>query len=298
MQRLYGGIELGGTHCVCAVAYAPGAVLQSSAFATTTPQQTLRQAIAFFLPYAGQLVAVGIGSFGPLARGVADGRFTGIATTPKPGWSHTDLVTPLQQALAVPIAVDTDVNAAALAESRWGAAQGLDTWLYLTIGTGIGGGAMVHGRLLHGLLHPEMGHLRIPHDWQSDPFPGHCPYHGDCLEGLASGTALAARWGMSGALLPVDHPAWPLEAHYLALGIITLVCVCAPQRILMGGGVMQQHHLFPRIRAAVQRGLNGYLQVPALLQHIETYIMPPALGDRAGVIGALTLAQLASPQMR
>jgi fructokinase len=189
------------------------------------------------------------------------------------------------------VALDTDVNAAALGEHAWGAARGLNTFLYVTVGTGIGGGAMVHGRLVHGLLHPEMGHIRIPHDRTDDPFPGTCPYHGDCLEGLAAGPALAARWGQPGAMLPAEHPAWQLEARYLALGLTTFLCVLAPQRIIMGGGVMQQTRLFPLLRQEVQRLLNDYVQVPALGPEIDNYIVPPALGNQAGVLGAIALAR-------
>jgi len=182
------------------------------------------------------------------------------------------------------------VNAAALAEQRWGAAQGLDTFLYVTVGTGIGGGAMVNGRLLQGVLHPEMGHIRIPHDWQADPFPGLCPYHGDCLEGLTSGPALEARWGKPAHTLPADHPAWPLAARYLALSLVTFICILVPQRIIMGGGILHQEHLFPRVRYEVRQLLNNYIQVSELHDQLDNYIVPPALGDQAGVLGALALA--------
>ncbi|HEY7709729.1 MAG TPA: ROK family protein, partial [Candidatus Entotheonella sp.] len=245
---------------------------------------------AFFSPYRDRLAGLGIGSFGPLDLQPASPTFGWITSTPKPGWAPTDLVGTLRQALAVPIALDTDVNAAAFGECHWGAAQGLDTFLYITVGTGLGGGAMVNGQLLHGLLHPEMGHLRIPHDWQADAFAGTCPYHGDCLEGLAAGPALAARWGQASETLPDDHPAWALEAHYLALGLVGFICTLMPQRMIMGGGVMQRSQLFPLIQREVQQLLNGYIQTPALASHIESYIVPPALGERAGVLGAIALA--------
>ena len=179
------------------------------------------------------------------------------------------------RALNLPVAFDTDVNGAALGEGRWGAAQGLDTFIYLTIGTGIGGGAMVGGSLLHGLLHPEMGHVRLPHDRQQDPYPG--------------------RWGRPAETLPVDHPAWSLEAHYLALGLVNFIVTLSPQRMILGGGVMEQAHLFPLVRRRVLELLNGYVQSPRLLEAIDTYIVPPALGRRAGVLGALALAQQAGP---
>jgi fructokinase len=201
------------------------------------------------------------------------------------------VVGPLRQALGLPVGFDTDVNGAALGEWRWGAAQGLESVVYLTIGTGIGGGALVHGRPLHGLVHPEMGHMRLPHDRQTDPFAGACPYHGDCWEGLASGPALQQRWGQPAATLPPEHPAWPLEAHYIAQGVANLVCALSPQRLVLGGGVMSQPHLFPLIRAEVQRLLNGYVQSPALLDGIDAYLVPPALGPLSGVLGALVLAE-------
>jgi fructokinase len=235
-------------------------------------------------------MALGIASFGPLDPRPNSASFGYITSTPKLDWSYTDLAGTLSRALGLPVAFDTDVNGAALAEQRWGAARGLETFLYVTVGTGVGGGAMVHGRLLHGLLHPEMGHIRIPHDWQADPFPGLCPYHGDCLEGLASGPALAARWGMPADTLPVDHPAWSLEARYLALGLVTFICILMPQRIIIGGGVLHQEHVFPRVRYEVQQLLNNYIRVSELHAQLDAYIVPPALGDQAGALGALALA--------
>lgn len=292
-MNLYAGLEAGGSKCVCIVGSNPNDIRAETRFATTTPAETIARAIAFFRPYRDRLVGLGIGAFGPLDPRLDSPSFGCITSTPKPGWAQTDVAGALRQALDLPVAFDTDVNAAALGEYRWGAAQGLDTFLYLTVGTGIGGGAMMNGCLLHGLLHPEMGHIRLPHDWQVDPFPGCCPYHGDCLEGLASGPAIEARWGQPGITLPHDHPGWTLEVHYLALGLVTLLCTLSPQRIILGGGVMQQTHLFPRMRHEVQRFLNGYMQLPALRDSIDTYIVPPALGNRAGVLGAMALAQQA-----
>ncbi len=287
---LYAGLEAGGTKWVCAVGTGPDDIRAYTQFATTTPAETMAHAVAFFHAYRSGLRALGIASFGPLDPRPHSASFGHITSTPKPGWARTDLAGTLSRALGLPVAFDTDVNAAALAEQRWGAAQGLDTFLYVTVGTGIGGGAMVNGRLLHGLLHPEMGHVHIPHDRQADPFPGLCPYHGDCLEGLASGPALAARWGQAADTLPNDHPAWALEAQYLALGLVAFVCILAPQRIIIGGGVMHQAHLFPRLRQEIQSLLNDYIQVPELCDQLDDYIVPPRLGDRAGVLGALALA--------
>lgn len=293
-SQLVGGIEAGGTKFVCALGTGPDDIRAEERFATTSPDETLAKAVAFFRQQAavhGSPAAVGIGSFGPLDPDPSSPAFGRITTTPKPGWGNIDVAGTIGVALGVPVGFDTDVNAAALGEQRWGNAVGLDTFLYLTIGTGIGGGAMVNGQLLHGLIHPEMGHIALPHDWTADPFPGRCPYHGDCLEGMASGPAIAERWGKPGHELAADHPAWQLEAHYLALALRTFICTLSPRRIIMGGGVMQQQQLFPLIRRDVQDVLNGYVQSPLITERIEAFIVPPALGSRSGVAGALALAQ-------
>ena len=237
----------------------------------------------------GPLEAIGIASFGPLDPNPASPTFGHITTTPKPGWANADLGGAIQRAFNLPIGFDTDVNGAALAEGRWGAAVGLDTFIYFTIGTGIGGGAMVNGRLLHGLLHPEMGHIPLPHDWKQDPFPGKCPYHGDCFEGMAAGPAIEARWQTKGQELTSDHPAWELEAHYIALALRSVICMMSPQRIILGGGVMDQPQLFPLVRQKTVKSLNGYVQSPAIVNNIDRYIVPPALGNQAGVLGAIAL---------
>lgn len=290
---LWGGIEAGGTKFVCAVGTGPDDLRAEVRFPTTAPEETIGRAIEFFEEQSRHepLSAVGIASFGPVDPSPASRTFGYITTTPKLGWAHVDFAGTVRRALGVPVGFDTDVNVAALGEGRWGAAQGLDTYVYLTIGTGIGGGGVVDGRLLHGLVHPEMGHIPIPHDRESDPYPGGCPYHGDCLEGLATGPAIEERWGQRAETLPADHPAWPLEAHYLALGLASFICILSPQRIIMGGGVMRQEHLFPMIREEVKVILNGYIQSPAILEAIDSYIVPPSLGNRSGVLGAIALAQ-------
>ncbi|HXV43737.1 MAG TPA: ROK family protein [Anaerolineae bacterium] len=292
-MQLFGGIEAGGTKFVCAVGTGPDDVRAETRFPTTTPQETIGQAIAFFTEQARKepLAAIGIASFGPVDPNPAAPTFGYITTTPKPGWANTDLAGQIGRALGVPVGFDTDVNGAALGEQRWGAAQGLDTFIYLTIGTGLGGGGLVNGRLMHGLIHPEMGHVRLPHDWAADPFAGACPYHGDCLEGMAAGPAMEKRWGQRAETLPADHPAWALEAHYLALGLVNFICTLSPQRIIMGGGVMAQPQLFPLIRRKTQELLNGYVQSPEILTRIDQYIVPPGLGNRAGVLGAIALAE-------
>jgi fructokinase len=290
-MSLLGGIEAGGTKFVCAVGTGPDDLWAEVRFLSTTPEETIGQAIQFFQQQKDPLAAIGIASFGPLDPKPDSPTFGYITTTPKPGWAHTDLAGPIRRALGVPVGFDTDVNVAALGEHRWGAAHGLDTFVYLTIGTGIGGGGMVNGKLIHGLMHPEMGHIRIPHDRDMDPYTGFCPYHGDCLEGLAAGPALEGRWGQRGETLPAGHPAWPLEADYLAFGLVNIICILSPQRIILGGGVMQQSQLFPLVRRRVRELLNGYIPVPAILDQIDDYIVPPGLGDRAGVLGAIALAQ-------
>lgn len=296
-RRAYGGIEAGGTKWVCAVGTGPDDIRAETRFPTTTPLETLGRAIAFFrAAQVDELLEVlGVGSFGPVDLDLTSPTYGFITTTPKPGWAQTAVAAPLQQALGVRVAFDNDVNVAALGENRWGAAQDCAYTVYITVGTGIGAGVLIAGQLLHGLVHPEVGHLRLPHDWQRDPFPGNCPYHGDCLEGLASGPALAKRWGQPAETLPPDHPAWPLQAHYLALALVNLICTLSPQRIVLGGGVMSQPQLFTLIRSEVQRLLNGYVQAPAILEHIDQYLVPPALGGRSGVLGAIALAQQALP---
>lgn len=289
---LYGGIEAGGTKFVCAVASSPNDFRDEIRFPTTTPEETLAQAIDFFQTHHARepLQAVGVACFGPIDPHPASPTFGYVTTTPKPHWAQTDIVGRLQAALKLPVGFDTDVNGAALGEHRWGAAQGLDTFVYLTIGTGLGGGGMVNGKLLHGLMHSEMGHMRVPHDLSHDPYPGQCTYHGDCWEGLACGPAIEGRWQTKGQHLAPDHPAWALEAHYLALGVVNIIMTLSPQRIIMGGGVMDQQQIFPMLRRDVQRLLNGYIQKPEILEHIDQYIVPPGLGNRAGVLGAVALA--------
>ncbi len=295
-MQVYGGIEAGGTKTLCAVGRGPDDLRALVRFPTTTPDETISQAIQFFrqAQESESLAAIGIASFGPLDPNPGSSTFGYITTTPKPGWAHTDFAGPISRELQLPVGFDTDVNGAALAEHRWGAAQGLDSFIYLTIGTGIGGGGMVNGRLIRGLSHPEMGHIRIPHDRMLDPYAGSCPYHGDCLEGLACGPAMEERWGHRAETLPEEHTAWPLEANYLALGLMNLISILLPQRIIMGGGIMRQLSLFPLVRSRVQELLNRYLQVSMILERIDDYIVAPGLGSQAGVLGAIVLAEKAA----
>jgi fructokinase len=291
---LFGGIEGGGTKFVCAVGTGPEDIRAETRFPTTTPVETLSRAISFFKQQSkeiGPLFAMGVVCFGPVDPDPTSPSFGTVLPTPKPGWSNADIVGPLHSALNLPVGFDTDVNGAALAEARWGAAQGCDPVLYITIGTGIGGGVLINGNLLHGLLHPEMGHIRIPHDVGTDPFPGVCPFHADCFEGLASGPALEKRWGQKAETLPVDHPAWDLEAHYIALALANFILTLSPQKIVVGGGVAQQTHMLSLVRKKTQTVLNGYVQSPKVNQSIADYIVLPALGGSAGVLGAIALAK-------
>ena len=294
-MTLYGGIEAGGTKFVCAVGSGPDEILAEIRISTESPDATLGCVIDFFKQQQKkhEIAAIGVASFGPVDPDPESPTFGYITNTPKPGWAHTPVVPLLQRAFGIPVGFDTDVNVAALGEHRWGAAMGVDTFVYLTIGTGIGGGGMVDGKLMHGLLHPEMGHIAIPHDWVRDPFKGVCPFHGDCWEGLANGPALEARWGQPGETLPPEHEAWKLEAHYLAWGVANIMMILSPKMVVMGGGVMEQEHIFPLVRRNVKFHLNGYIQSETVLEGLDDYIVPPALGGRSGVLGAIALAQQA-----
>jgi len=298
---LLGAVEAGGTKFVCAAGTGPDDLRATHRFPTTDPGETLGRTLDFFRRLEreeGPLEAVGVGSFGPVDPDPGSPRWGWITSTPKDGWRETEFAPLLERELGVPAGFDTDVNAAALGERRWGAARGLDTFVYITVGTGLGGGGMVGGRLMHGLLHPEMGHMRIPRDPERDPFPGICPYHGDCLEGLAAGPALEKRWGRPAGELPDHHPAWELEATYLAHGMANLTLVLSPRRIVMGGGVMRRRSLFPRIRDRVRELLAGYIEAPEVGEGIDDFIVPPGLGDRSGVLGALALAERAARSSR
>jgi fructokinase len=286
-MALCGGIEAGGTKFVCAVGARPHTLEASTLIPTTTPTETLQRVIAFFQPYA--LRSLGLATFGPIDLDRASSTYGRILSTPKLAWQGCPIGGIVQTALGVPVAVDTDVNAAALAESIYGAGQGCDPLVYLTVGTGIGGGAVVQGRPLRGLMHPEMGHMLLARA-PGDTRPSGCPFHQDCLEGLASGQAIRARFGAP-ETLPSAHQAWDLEALYLGQALATIAMILSPQRIVIGGGVMHQSHLLPRIREACARALHGYLPRLKTPSDFEAYIVAPALGDQAGVIGALCLAE-------
>ncbi|MCU0523309.1 MAG: ROK family protein [Elainella sp. Prado103] len=301
---LVGGIEAGGTKFVCAVGRDPTDVAQpvnriEFSSQTGSPDQVLAQVIGWFRQQEkrlGQpLAAIGIGCFGPIDRHPDSPTYGHITTTPKLGWGNFDMVGAIRQGWPhIPIEFDTDVNAAAFGEYRWGTGQGCEDFVYITIGTGIGGGAVVGGRLLHGLVHPEMGHMllrRIP----DDPFPGLCSRHGACWEGLCSGPAIHARAGRSAIELDPADPAWIYTTRYTAYALANLTCILSPQRIILGGSVRKGGQLgetrfMQRVREEVQTALAGYIVSPLLQAGIQDYIVVPQLGDDAGVCGALALA--------
>ena len=294
MNKIFAGIEAGGTKFVCAVGNSSGEVLERESFPTTSPKETMECVNDFLARMHAkyQLSAIGIASFGPIDPDPASTRYGQITTTPKPGWGHFDIVGHVQKRFNLPIGFDTDVNGAALGESRWGSGQGLDSLVYWTVGTGIGAGGLLAGKMMHGLIHPEMGHTFVNHDKIKDPFPGVCPFHKDCLEGLASGPAMNARWKVKSATdLPADHRAWDLEAEYLGYAMANCIATLSPKKIIIGGGVMFRAELYGKIRKKTQELLNGYIQHRMILEDIEHYIVAPGLGNNAGVCGAFALAE-------
>ncbi|MDZ4248619.1 MAG: ROK family protein [Candidatus Nanopelagicales bacterium] len=303
-MRMIGGVESGGTKTVCVVGTDPETITSRTRIPTTSdPVETLGEVAEFFAAQcaaAGPLAAIGIGSFGPCDPNPTSPTYGYVTSTPKPGWTNTDVSGVLAAQMRergigeVPVVFDTDVNAAALGEQRFGAGRGVSSLVYLTVGTGIGGGAMIDGRLAHGLIHPEMGHIRIPRPAQElARFAGVCPFHGDCWEGVASGPAMAARWGQSAEDLRPDHPAWDLEAEYIASGLHALVCVLSPERIILGGGVGSVPHLLRRVRPRLVDSLAGYIASPMITERTLEYVVGPGLGNDSGVVGALALAQTA-----
>lgn len=295
---LIAAIEAGGTKFNCAVGTGPGDLRMTARIATTDPTETLREVMAFLdqaSKQVGQFSAIGVGSFGPVDLRRGSDTYGYITTTPKPGWKYTDLLGALGEIFHVPVGFDTDVNAAALGEYTWGNGRSCDPLVYITVGTGIGGGVLINGQPLHGMLHPEIGHLLVPAILSDAPEPdGICPFHGSCLEGLISGPAIAARWGAPADSFPPEHECWGEFSTLMALGLANLILTLSPQRIILGGGVMHQDHLFPMIREEVQRILNGYMQTRELMEDIDNYIVPPALGDEAGILGAIALGMQAA----
>ena len=283
---LIGAIEAGGTKFVCGIGNEEGDIIERIDFPTEQPEPTLEKVITYF--QANKVDSIGIGSFGPIDIDRSSPTYGYVTTTPKPGWAGFDFVGTLKNMIPVPCEWDTDVNAAALGEATWGAAKGLDSCVYYTIGTGVGVGVYAEGKLIHGLMHPEGGHI-LTRRHPDDDFAGVCPYHGDCLEGMAAGPALAARWNAKGYELPRDHKAWEIEAFYIAQAVTGMILTVSPKKIILGGGVMKQSQLFPYVRDEVRRNLNGYVGAKEIISDIDHYIVPPGLGDNAGLCGALAL---------
>lgn len=290
---LVGGLETGGTNFNCVIGYGNGEIIARQTLPTTSPTETLARVGAFFeagMAVHGPIKALGIAQFGPVGINGADENYGKILLTAKPGWSYTDIVGYFSNILDIPIAFQSDVNGAAVGEYYIGAAVGCDNFVYVTVGTGIGGGVFVNGRLLNNFTHPEIGHMMVPQDMTRDAFQGSCPLHGNCLEGLASGLAIRERWGDAAENLGPDHPAWELEARYLAALCVNLSCCCAPEKIILGGGIMQQQQIIPMVRDNFLHLMQGYM--PRLNpDSIGQYIILSGLAGDAATRGALILAQ-------
>jgi len=293
---ILGAIEGGGTKFVVGIGNEKGEVLDRASFPTTKPEETMARVVEYFKDK--NVEAIGFGCFGPIDPDPNSPTYGYITKTPKPYWSDFDAVGPLREAFPdTPIGFDTDVNGACLGEVFFGHGKGLDSVIYLTIGTGVGGGAYCEGHLVHGLVHPEMGHIKLVQR-EDDPYKGKCPFHGTCLEGMTAGPAIEDRWGIPAKELAPDHPAWDLEAYYLGQALANLILILSPKKIILGGGVMHQSHLFPMIGKYVQENLNGYVQHDTILKDIDNYIVWPKLGDNAGLCGSLALAMDALDKAR
>lgn len=287
---MLGGIEAGGTKFVCAVGKEDGTIIDRIEFPTTMPDETIEKVIRYFRQFS--LQAIGIGSFGPVNNDKTSKTYGTITATPKAGWRHYPFLQTVKNEMKIPVGFSTDVNAAALGEFLFGEARNLDSCLYITIGTGIGAGAIVEGWLLQGLSHPEMGHIYIRRH-PDDVYQGKCPYHKDCFEGLASGPAIEARWGKKAADLSDMNQVWELEGYYIAQALAQYILILAPKKIILGGGVMQQKQVFSYIYQYVPKNMNNYLDFSELSVNIGDYIVPPRLGSNAGIIGTLVLAHQA-----
>ncbi|MDO5435046.1 MAG: ROK family protein [Clostridia bacterium] len=285
---IYGALEAGGTKMVLSIGNEDHELLERVSIPTENPDIVIPQMTEWFA--SRKIASLGIGTFGPVDLNPASETYGWITSTPKLAWQNCALMPLMRDKLGVPVSIDTDVNAAALAEYRLGAAKGLHSCLYVTVGTGIGGGLIVEDRLVHGMMHPEIGHILLRSS-ADDPSPaGFCPYHKGCAEGLASGPAIEKRWGMKANELPEDHIAWDIEADYLAQVCMNAVCAFSPEIIILGGGVMHRKHLFLLIRSRVKELLNNYIRVPQIMEKIDEYIVSPGLGDNSGALGALLLA--------
>jgi fructokinase len=287
------GIEGGGTKFVCAYGSNPHNLKDRVLIKTQSPEITLQELIEYIRSVQKQcaIQAIGLAVFAPIDLDPASVTYGYITSTPKKDWEYCNIVGALQTIFHLPVGFDTDVNGAALGEYRWGAAQGVKDFVYLTVGTGIGGGAIMNGKLVHGAMHPEMGHLLIPQH-KNDSFEGVCSYHSNCLEGLASGPAILKRWGVNDASrLSEDHAAWDLEAYYLGVGLANIIMTCSPEKIILAGGVMHHNGLLPKIHRVVLNCLNGYVSCKKMVNHIAEYIIKPGLEDNSGICGAIALAE-------
>lgn len=285
-----GGIEAGGTKMVCAVADENGKLIDRVSFPTRGPEETFQDMISYFKKW--EIGALGIGCFGPIDLHRDSPTYGFITSTPKPGWADVDVVGTFKRALGVPIGFDTDVNGAILGEVTWGAAKGADVAIYITIGTGVGVGVYVNGGLLHGLVHPEAGHMLLAKH-PKDAYAGKCPYHRCCLEGLAAGPAIEERWGAKGAELSGNSEVWTLEAYYIAQAVTNYILSYSPQKIILWGGVMHQEELFSMVREKVKELLGDYISHEMIFDKMEEYIVKPALGEDPGILGAVKLGMLA-----
>lgn len=283
MKNMFGAIEAGGTKFVCAVSDENFTIKERVSIPTTTPEETMTEVFSFFDQY--ELTAIGIGSFGPIDVNKESDTYGCITSTPKTAWKFYDFLGSVKNRYSVPTGWTTDVNAAALGEIKLGAAKGLKSCVYLTVGTGIGGGAVINGELLEGYGHPEMGHIPVRLH-PNETYEGTCPYHGDCLEGIAAGPAIEGRFGKKGHLLADQEEVWEMEAYYLAQALMNYTLILSPERIVLGGGVMKQKQLYPLVRQKFAELINDYVQVPDL----EQYIVAPGLEDNAGILGSLLLA--------
>lgn len=296
---LIAAVEAGGTKFNCIVARSPTEVLESTRIPTTSPSETLT-AVCRFLTTAkakyGAFAGIGVGCFGPVDLNPTSKTYGFITSTPKPGWQNTEVVGLLRSKFKVPVGFDTDVNGAVLGEYLWGNGVNRDPLVYITIGTGVGGGVLINGRLQHGLLHPEIGHMHVPSPQRSAAVmpAGQCPFHKNCVEGFICGPAIAQRWGVRADRLPPDSPAWQEVAEVLAHLCVNLTFTLSPQRIILGGGVMDQPQLLPLVHGQFIQILNGYLRDPLLGARIDEYILPPGLGSEAGIMGALALGRMAA----
>lgn len=283
---LLGALEAGGTKMVCAIGEETGKILKTTTIPTVTPEETMPQLLSFFKEEG--IEALGIGCFGPIDLNKKSKTYGHITSTPKLAWQNYDICGVFQKELNVPIGFDTDVNVACLGEMQYGSGKGLDTVVYITVGTGVGMGICIGGQLLHGMLHPEAGHMlvrRVP----EDTFQGVCPFHKDCLEGLIAGGSIAARYGVKADQIRRDDIAWEYTAYYIAQAIVNLILTVSPERIILGGGVMKQEQFLPLVHKYVPELLRGYIQTKEL-EDITTYIVSPGCEDRQGVLGALKLA--------